>query len=72
MTNTKLLNEKIAESGLKKGFIADKLGLTTYGLQLKTINRNEFKASEISALCDLLNITTAREKEDIFFAKKVD
>lgn len=68
MTNTDLLNKKIMESGLKKNFIAEQLGLTSYGLKLKTDNVNEFKASEISALCDLLNIKTAKEKESIFFA----
>ena len=68
MTNTKLLNEKIAESGLKKKFIADKLGLSTYGLQRKIENVTEFKASEISALCDVLDIKTVTEKEKIFFA----
>ena len=35
MTNTKLLNEKILESGLKKKFIAEKLGLSTYGVAEK-------------------------------------
>lgn len=68
MTNTKLLNEKIAESGLKRKFIAEKLGLSTYGLQRKIENVTEFKASEISALCDVLDIKTATEKEKIFFA----
>lgn len=68
MTNTKLLNEKIAESGLKRKFIAEKLGLSTYGLQRKIENVTEFKASEISALCDVLDIKTVTEKEKIFFA----
>lgn len=68
MTNTKLLNEKIVESGLKRKFIAEKLGLSTYGLQRKIENISEFKASEISALCDILDIKTVTEKEKIFFA----
>ena len=68
MTNTKLLNEKIAESGLKRKFIAEKLGLSTYGLQRKIENVTEFKSSEISALCDVLDIKNATEKEKIFFA----
>lgn len=68
MTNTKLLNEKIVESGLKRKFIAEKLGLSTYGLQRKIENISEFKASEISALCDVLDIKTVTEKEKIFFA----
>ncbi len=72
MTNTKLLNDKITKSGLKRNFIAEKLGLSYYGLKLKIDNENEFKASEISALCDLLNIKTVEEKESIFFTNKVD
>lgn len=72
MTNTKLLNEKIVESGLKRKFIAEKLGLSTYGLQRKIENISEFKASEISILCDVLDIKVATEKEKIFFANKVD
>lgn len=69
MTNTKLLNDKIIESGLKKNFIAEKLGLSYYGFKLKIDNENEFKASEISILCDLLNIKTSSEKESIFFCE---
>lgn len=72
MTNTKLLNEKIIQSGLKKKFIAGKLGLSTYGLQRKVENVTEFKASEIYTLCDVLDIKVAAEKEKIFFANKVD
>lgn len=68
MTNTKLLNKKIVESGLKRKFIAEKLGLSTYGLQRKIENISEFKASEISTLCDVLDIKIVTEKEKIFFA----
>ncbi len=72
MTDTKLLNEKILASGLKRKFIAGKLGLTTYGLQRKIENMTEFKASEISILCDVLEIKAITEKETIFFANRVD
>lgn len=72
MTNTKLLEEKIAKSGLKKKYIAESLGLTGYGLQKKITNKTEFKASEIAKLCEVLNIESSEEKEEIFFAKVVD
>ena len=67
MTNTTLLEEYIEKSGYKKSFIADQLGLTAYGFSLKVNNKSEFKASEMSILCDLLKIN-AKDKEAIFFA----
>ena len=72
MTNTKELQKAIEESGLRKGFIAEKLGITTYGLQKKVENRSQFKAGEIKILCDVLNITSLERKEHIFFDEDVD
>lgn len=73
MTNTELLEKKIEDSGLKKSYIAKAIGLkSTFGLSKKINNITEFKASEIDALCELLNIETLEEKEAIFFAIKVD
>ena len=69
MTDTALLEKRIAESGLKKGYIAKAIGLSAYGLTLKIRNSNEFKASEIVKLCDLLNITDSEEKSAIFFSR---
>ena len=69
MTNTKLLEEKIDKSGYKKSYIAKAIGLkSTFGLLKKIRNENEFKATEINILCDLLKIETLEEKEAIFFA----
>lgn len=72
MTNTQRLIELINEKGLKMKYVAEYLGLSSYGLSLKINNKNEFKTSEISALCDLLKITSLKEKEQIFFAQKDD
>ena len=68
MTNSSLLEHYIESSGLKKGFIAKQLGITTYGFALKVNNKSEFKANEIAILCKLLKIG-AKDKEAIFFAK---
>ena len=69
MTNTELLEKKIAESGYKKSYIAKAIGLkSAYGLAKKIRNENEFKAKEINVLCDLLKIDSLEEKERIFFA----
>ena len=71
MTNTSLLMEYIEKSGYKMSFIAKQLGITAYGFSLKVNNKSEFKASEITILCKLLKIS-AKDKEAIFFAKRVD
>lgn len=72
LTNTEELLKIIKGSGLRKGFIASKLGITTYAFQKKVENRSQFKAGEIKILCDLLDITSLKEKEKIFFAENVD
>jgi hypothetical protein len=72
MTNTPLLEEYIKKSGYKKSHIAKVVGLTAYGLALKINNVNEFKVSEVDALCKLLGIESLEEKDRIFFAVGVD
>ena len=72
MTNTELLEEKIAKSGLKKSYIAKSIGLSPYGLTLKIQNATEFKASEIEKMCIILGIDDLEERSAIFFAPKVD
>ena len=65
------LNRLIDESGYKKSYIADKLGLTLQGLINKLSGKYEFKVSEINKLADLLDITDAKELERIFFSDDV-
>jgi hypothetical protein len=72
MTNTTLLSEKIKTSGLKLGFIAEKLGISYHWLKKKIDNETAFKAEEIFILCDILKITDLQEKEEIFFAVNVE
>ena len=71
MVDTQRLNDRIDRSGLKKYYIASKIGLTTYGLQKKITNQTQFKANEIEWLCIVLQIETLEEKEKIFFSKSV-
>ena len=68
MTDTKELRQRIEASGLKYKYIALKLGITAYTLQLKIDNDNEFKVSEVDTLAGLLGLSL-REKDAIFFAK---
>ena len=48
--------ETVDKRGLKYKFLADCIGITPYGLQKKIENLSEFKASEIVALCEALQL----------------
>ena len=67
MINTILLEKLIKESGYKKGYIAEKLGISRYGLAKKITNKTEFKTSEVDKLSRILKVTT-EEREKIFFS----
>lgn len=69
MTNTTLLNEKIKKSGLKIGFIAEYVGISRQLLWKKVNNLTPFNQYEIEKMCEVLRITSLKEKEAIFFAK---
>lgn len=69
MTDTKLLRDCIEGSGMKYCYLAKRLGLSAYGLQKKIENDNEFKASEILKLCEVLNLDV-QTMDNIFFATK--
>jgi hypothetical protein len=71
VTNTEKLNIYIQASGLKKSYIAMKLGINPATLARKINSVQEFRAREITALCELLDIKTLAEKEAIFFASEV-
>ena len=71
MTNTKLLRDKITDSGLKIGYIANAVGLSRQQFWKKVNNLTPFNQIEIDALCSVLHITSLRDKEAVFFAKNV-
>lgn len=68
MTDTKKLKEKITQSGLKIGFIAERVGISRQGLYHKINGDHDFTASEMAKLQDILHLSLD-EKEQIFFAK---
>lgn len=70
MTDTELLKQCIQESGLKKGKLAELLGISKQALSAKLQGRREFKASEIQTLCQVLGIHDAGMKDKIFFNVK--
>lgn len=68
MTDTERLKKAIKDSGLKISGILENLGIKSYAtLQAKIENRQEFKASEIAKLCEILHLDR-NQMEEIFFA----
>lgn len=70
MTNWELLDKKIEESGLRRAFIYEKLGITRSAWAHKRSGKSDFTAAQIQTLCETLHITRLSEKEQIFFARK--
>ena len=68
MTNVELLSKKVEDSGLKSAYIAERLGISRASWYNKLKGKNQFTAGEIKELCDVLHITSLREKEEIFFS----
>ena len=71
MTDTIALRSRIKASGYRLGYIAERLGISTYTLQRKIDNNSEFRVSEVDTMSKLLNMTPA-EKDAYFFAPAVD
>ena len=71
MTNSKKLNDEISESGITITAIAKKIGITREGFYKKLNNDTEFKASEITALQRILNLSN-KKRDEIFFANEVE
>ena len=67
MTNIQMLEEKIQQSGLKKAYIAKKIGVTPSTFSALLNNKSEFKASQIRTICSVLNIQDDAEIKAIFF-----
>ena len=58
MTNTKLLELYISNSGLKMNYIAERLGISDSIFRRKKNNKLNFKASEMYKLGNCLEFTT--------------
>ena len=60
----------INNSGYKKGYIAEMLGISRTSLHNKIAGKTDFKMSEANALCDLLNIPNESIRTVFFVPKR--
>ena len=72
MTNTEELIRLIDEKGIKKKRICEELGISYKLLREKVNNNKPFTAEEIQKFCKMLEISSLKQKEHVFFAINVD
>lgn len=63
--NTVLLEQAISDSGLKKKYIAQKLGMSEQTFNKKR-KKGTFYGDEIINLCEIINISGTKLASDIF------
>ena len=71
MTDSLELDYAIKKAGLDRQKVAGLLGISQMAFFNKIHNRTEFKASEIEALKQALNLSN-EQRDKIFFAHSVD
>ena len=69
--NLQYLNDRITLSRIPITAIAEGLEISRQSLYHKIKGEREFKASEVSKLCEILRLTD-EEKRLVFFADEVD
>lgn len=67
MTNTKMLREKISQSGYKIAFIASKCGISYQAFLDRMKGQVDFRMDEVRILSKLLELNS-NEIDEIFFA----
>ncbi len=66
MGNPQHLEEVIDKSGKKKGYLADRIGVTRQTFTKKCKDPSSFTNLQVSILCDELSITKLTDRVKIF------
>ena len=69
VVDTQYLEELISASGIKKTYLAEKIGCTIQTLRRKIIGESDFTMKEVDVICSELGITKLSDKEKIFNKK---
>jgi len=67
VVNTEMLNNTIKDKGVKKGWIADKMGVSRQCLYLKLQGQTPISVNEMVVLTNLLQLTD-NERDIIFLS----
>lgn len=66
-TNTRKLKAKMVENGVTAADLADIIGISRQALSMKLNNKTDFRAREISLICDALKI---EDVDSYFFCRE--
>ena len=66
MGNPQYLEECIVASGKKKGYLADRIGITRQTFAKKCKNPSSFTNLQANILCEELNVTKLSDRQKIF------
>lgn len=66
MSGMQLLEVYIRDSGLKKEYLANLMGITRQAFHYKLQGKRKFKSSEIAVLINTLDIKSDEDKVKIF------
>lgn len=69
MVDTLYLESLITQAGVKKTYLAEKLGITIQTLRRKITGESDFTTKEADIICNELGVTKLSEKEKIFNKK---
>lgn len=69
MVNTNRLKGLMVSFGYTQVTLAEKIGISKNALNLKINNNGVFDTNEIEKICEVLDITTDKDKVDIFLFK---
>ena len=69
MTNTEMLEKLIQESGKKKGYLAEKAGMSAAWFRACLLNKGEFRESQMHIIAKELDITDPETFMAVFFAQ---
>lgn len=67
MIDLKKLNKEIINSGLRKSWIAEKLGISYQSFWNKLKGKRTFKINEVILLSNILNLTFDKRERIFFF-----
>lgn len=65
--NSQYLETEIKKSGLKKSYLASKLGITRQSFSTKCKEPSQFTCAQVAVLCEELKITQLTQRDRIFF-----
>lgn len=68
MLNVNLLKSKLAIAGMSQKELAHKIDISENTMSQRMTCQSDFTLKEINAICKELNITSGREKADIFLS----